>query len=1014
LEDERLSLSIQLFGTDASEKVVGKARAGIYHDSGVTTLSAERLRRFFVKTDAGYQIAREVRDMCIFACHNLGNDPPLSHMDLISCRNLLIYFGPALQQRVIDRLAYALQPTGCLLLGSSESTGRLTELFDALDEEHKIYCRNPTVPARASEFITSLVSEPHISVAVPELFEHDVAKSAVHTLVDRMLLSRYGPSGVVVNKDLRIIEFRGEVDRFIRTPSGTPNLELLAVVREDLAVHLRAAIEEAHDRKTTVRLDEIQVRRDRAFYFVRITIIPVAVPSSDAHTVILFEDLADTTSRALKRVEMVSPSAGADVAVFENPQRHIEHLEHELAASREYLQSIIEELRSTNEEAQSVNEELQSTNEELQTTKEELQASNEELNTINAEMKSRNVQLGESNDDLTNLLSSINTPIIMVDNDLRIRRFTPAAEKVLHLIPADVGRPISDIKPRINVPDLDSILTRVLDSLAGHEQEVQDSDGRGYLMRVRPYRTANNRIEGAVLILVDISDLKSSEARYRQLFESAHDGIIIVDVVTGEIADLNPHTEQLLGYSREEMIGQKLWETDALREDPGIRAALEQIRDQGVVRLSEITLTTKDGREIQTELVGNVYTEGNRRAIQLNIRDLTERRKFERELQHTQKLESLGLLAGGVAHDFNNLLTGILGNASLVYAETASDNPLRPPLREIVRASERAADLTRQLLAYAGKGRFVVEAIRLSDLISEILMLVRASISKNVELKVDLTPGLPSIEADVAQIQQLIMNLVINGAEAIGEGEPGTVEIRTASRQLSAQDARENFGFEALVPGTYVTLEIKDTGSGMDEATKAKIFDPFFTTKFTGRGLGLAAALGIVKTLHGAIRVYSIPSRGTSFHVFFPATSTEVVSRTRRPPKRMRGSGTVLVIDDENTIRQFARAVLQRNGFEVLVAENGQVGLDLFRSNQDRIALIVLDLTMPVMGGEQAFDQLRAIRGDVPVLLSSGHDERDAAIRFAGKDFAGFLQKPYDVNRLVEVVSSALGLRTEE
>ncbi len=257
-----------------------------------------------------------------------------------------------------------------------------------------------------------------------------------------------------------------------------------------------------------------------------------------------------------------------------------------------------------------------------------------------------------------------------------------------------------------------------------------------------------------------------------------------------------------------------------MRENAGIRTALDQIRDQGAVRFSDLSFKTKDGRGIQTELIGNVYSEGKRRAIQLNIRDLTERRKFERELQDTQKLESLGLLAGGVAHDFNNLLTGILGNASLVYSEIG-DNPLRPRLREIVSASERAADLTRQLLAYAGKGRFVVEPISLSDMIKEILVLVQTSIPKNVDLKVNLTPGLPPIEADVAQIQQLIMNLVINGAEAIGEGKPGTVEIRTELRELSVQDIRGNFAFEELVPGSYISLEIKDPLSGSHSGSQS-------------------------------------------------------------------------------------------------------------------------------------------------------------------------------------------------
>src|SRR5712691_1919509 len=583
LEAQSLSMSLQLFGTDASDRVVEKARAGIYNDSGLTTLSPERLRRFFVQTDAGYQISRNVRDMCIFSSHNLGKDPPLSHMDLISCRNLLIYFAPALQQKVIDTLAYALRPSGCLLLGPSETTGRLAELFDALDEEHKIYCRKPTIGARTLEFVTSLISEPNVSVEGPARIEHHSSKGGVQTFVDLMLLSRYGPSGVVVNKDLRIVEFRGEVDQFLRTPSGEANLDLLTVVRENLAVHLRAAIEDAHNRKTTVRLDEIQVRQNRAFHFVRITVIPVSIHSSDPYSVVLFENLADSTELALKRVATL-PTPPLPPAIFENPDRHIEHLEQELASSREYLQSIIEEMRSTNEEAQSANEELQTSNEELQTTKEELQASNEELNTVNAEMQSRNVQLGQANDDLTNLLSSISTPIVMVDNDLRIRRFTPTAEKMLHVVPADVGRHISDIKPRINVNDLAKILRRVLESLAVHEQEVQDADGRGYLMLGRPYRTADNRIDGVVLILVDISDLKRSLEAVRHardyaeaIVETVREPLVILDQNLA-VRTANRAFYKFLQIESQEISGRNLYEVaDKQLDLPQLRELLDRL-----------------------------------------------------------------------------------------------------------------------------------------------------------------------------------------------------------------------------------------------------------------------------------------------------------------------------------------------------------------------------------------------------------------------------------------------------
>jgi PAS domain S-box-containing protein len=543
------------------------------------------------------------------------------------------------------------------------------------------------------------------------------------------------------------------------------------------------------------------------------------------------------------------------------------------------------------------------------------------------------------------------------------------------------------------------------------EHEFQPAGFRTLLVNAR-------RLAAEGLILIAFDDIterkRAAEVRYRLLFESARDGIVIVDEGSGEILDVNPYAEQLFGYGRQELVGQRLWEIEAARDTPALRAALEQTRDQHAARFPDMIFKMKGGRAIQTEIIANVYDEGDRRAIQLNIRDLTERRKFERELQETQKLESLGLLAGGIAHDFNNLLSGVIVNADLVYGEMPVDDPLRTHLRAIIRASEQAAKLTQQLMAYAGKGRFFVERIHLSDLMRDILALVQTSIPRTVDVRLDLTPDLPLILADAGQMQQLVMNLIINAGEAIGFGNPGTVEVRTGYRELTAAEIRANFTSEALTPGSYVWLEVKDTGSGMDEATKAKIFDPFFTTKFTGRGLGLAAVSGILRALRGAIRVYSTPGHGTTFYVLFPAVAPEVSPKqVERAPKVRRGSGTILVIDDEDVTRQAARAALQKTGFEVLLAENGQAGVDLFREQSGRISLVILDLTMPVMGGEQAFDLLRAIQPKVPILLASGYDETDAVARTADKDFAGFLQKPFDVNRLTEAVASALELEEE-
>jgi signal transduction histidine kinase len=376
-----------------------------------------------------------------------------------------------------------------------------------------------------------------------------------------------------------------------------------------------------------------------------------------------------------------------------------------------------------------------------------------------------------------------------------------------------------------------------------------------------------------------------------------------------------------------------------------------------------------------------------------------ERKDLEEQLRQAQKLEGLGLLAGGVAHDFNNLLTGILGNASMVLELLSPPEPERSMLEDVIRASESAAELTRQLLAYAGKGKFVIQPVHMSELVREIGQLVRSSIPRQVELKMDLPADLPLIEADPSQMQQLVMNLVINAAEAIGD-KTGTVEVTTAVRHLKK------------APGVYVVLKVRDNGCGMEEATKARIFDPFFTTKFTGRGLGLAAAQGIVRSHTGSIRVTSRPGHGSTFEVCLPATERQAelwqATSVARSPSALSGAGVILVVDDEDLVRRAAKAALQSYGYTVVEAENGLEGVELFAQMQDSISLVLLDLTMPVMTGEETYRQLKAIRPDVPVIVSSGYDETEAARRFGGENVVDFIKKPYVAQKLGHMVQAAL------
>ena len=499
-------------------------------------------------------------------------------------------------------------------------------------------------------------------------------------------------------------------------------------------------------------------------------------------------------------------------------------------------------------------------------------------------------------------------------------------------------------------------------------------------------------------------------AHLAAIVESSDDAIIS-KTLDGIVLTWNAGAERLYGYLAAEAKGQPmsfLLPPDRPDEESEI---LERIKRGEPVEHYETARLRKDGRRIAVSLtISPIRDKENRITGASHIaRDITDRKRFEEKLLQTAKLESLGVLAGGVAHDFNNLLVGILGNASLALETLSSNNPARTMIREILAASERASLLTRQLLAYAGKGRFVVEPISLSGLVREISNLVQTSIPKTVQLRLELPENLPMIEGDAGQLHQLVMNLVINGAEAIGAEHNGTLLVTTGVQDVDDAYLKTTFTTVEIHPGKYVTLEVHDTGCGMDEGTIERIFDPFFTTKFTGRGLGLAAVQGIVRGHRGALKVYSTPGRGTTFKVLLPCADQSQVKSAHSPVEELlAGTGTILVIDDEPLVRRTSKSMLEHYGYTVVVAESGKEGVDLFNVIGDRVSVVLLDMTMPVMSGEETLRHLKASQPNVKVILSSGFNEVEAIQRFTGKGLAGFIQKPYSAVALAEKVKMVL------
>jgi PAS domain S-box-containing protein len=483
-------------------------------------------------------------------------------------------------------------------------------------------------------------------------------------------------------------------------------------------------------------------------------------------------------------------------------------------------------------------------------------------------------------------------------------------------------------------------------------------------------------------------------ARLRAIVESSGDAIISKNL-DGVVESWNRAAETIFGYSSQEMLGKNisvLLPEDRVTEELDI---VERIRHGRRVKHFETVRLRKDGTGIPVSLTISPVHDAAGVVVGAShiARDITEQKNMEAQLRQTQKLESLGVLAGGLAHDFNNLLTGIIGNASLAVEAIERPEAVRAHSQEILRASERAALLVRQMLAYAGKARYIVEPTDLSQQVTDIVELLRTSIPRSVDLKLQLERGLPPIDADRSQLQQLIMNLAINAAEATGE-QPGTVTIATSRRELDSE--------------TQVVLTVKDTGCGMDEATRAHMFDPFFTTKFTGRGLGLAAVLGIIRTHRGTIAVDTAPGAGTTIAVVLPASGAQPGAPAAEPETDLRGYGNILVVDDEDLVRKLAKFSLERLGYTTEVAANGKEALEMFTAHPAEFAAVLLDLTMPVMGGEELLGHLHEIRPEIPVVLSSGFNEAEAMRRFEDRHLAGFLQKPYTANALARKIKQAL------
>ena len=642
LGDRMSAYHIQLFGTDANERGIEKARAGIYQERVAQEVSPERLRRFFTKVDEGYRVSKTVRDLCVFAKQNVVEDPPFSHMNLVSCRNLLIYLGPELQRKVLPVLHYALRPSGFLFLGNAESAAGFPEFFVPVDKKLKIFVKKAVAGRLHYDFAANRYPrETGFTDRLPESRDTAVGVDRQQA-ADHIVLRSYAPPGLVINDNMEILQFRGAIGPYVEPAPGRASLHLLKIAKREFIAELRAAVNLAIKTNAPVKRKSVEFRRNGQSRSVNISVEPLGSANENRQYLVLFErtlPIAATSGKVAGKIRSGGRSAKTENVL----------LRRKLAEGEEHLRSLVEskeasdeEYQSANEEILSANEELQSTNEELETSKEELQSSNEELNTVNDELHNRNVELDRLNSDLKNLLVSTSLPVVMVDRGLRIRRLTTASAKILKIVPSDIGRPITDIRWDVDVPNLNELIVNVIETLTPIELEVQDKEERWYLLQIRPYRTTDDKIDGAVLVLSDINETKQASERMRksklfmeETLATVREPLVVLKQDLS-VVYINPSFLKTFQVSAEETEGKPLYRLgDEQWNIPKLRAVLEEVlsREAPVVDFEVEHDFPRLGKKIMLLNATKIEDGHNDESLMLlAIEDITDRRQAEKAL----------------------------------------------------------------------------------------------------------------------------------------------------------------------------------------------------------------------------------------------------------------------------------------------------------------------------------------------------------------------------------------------
>ncbi len=996
-DDSRLS-RVKLFASDTYAPCIQKASAGIYCAEEVKTIPSKYLEKYFIKKDDDlYQIVPVIRNKVIFSHHDITRDAPFTKLHFISCRNLLIYFNHEARVRALSTFHFSLKPGGLLFLGKSESVTPLENEFKTVNRKFNLYKRSEG---------SSAGSGLRFPVKGRNFFENSLKMMGRNaTLLNDprllrtydLLLEKYMPTGFLINDAKEVLHSFGKTAPYLQPKSGRVTLNILSMI----------------DYNISIALNDLFIKYDTDPVPVRCSIYT----TNGTEVIVCLEALNDkgidnpfflvTIEETERKAE--DSEKPLNINIDSSTKKRIMDLEQELFYTREYLQSTIEELESSNEELIASSEEIQSTNEELH-------SSNEELCAANRELQEKIDEIKRINSDLDNFIASTKIGTIFLDTEMNIRLFTPAAGQIFDLIHNDIGRPIKHINSRFSDIDISREIKDVMESGYFYENEIQSENGEFYLLRIHPYTDDTGKIDGSVVVFVNIdvlrkaeTALRRSEEKFRHVFENMASGAVFFEPCYNEnggiedfiYVDVNKSYEKIFGLKKEELLGKKLMSTFKELEPQWCDLYIE-VAENGDSKLCE-----RYHSPSRKHLFSTCFKpEKEQPYICVTHIDLTEQKKAQNELQHAEKMNAVGQLAGGVAHDFNNQLTGIMGYSSLIV-QNPQDERVVDYASKILRAAERSGDLTQKMLAFSRKANVVKKLLDVNDEIVEVVQLLKHSIDKRIKINLDLEDAPCVVNGDSGQLQNAILNLCLNARDAMKKG--GNLNIRTSF--ISLDKKSPILSRTGLPGGLYVKISVKDTGRGISDSVLSKIFEPFFTTRGEegGVGMGLAAVLGTVQSHKGTIDVKTEVGRGSEFTVYLPCEcSGEIVNDLSSVSFTTLESKNIMLVDDENIVRSILSEMLELHSCAVIPCCCGKDALEIYRKEHKKIDLVIMDMIMPDMNGLETFREMKKINPGIKSIILSGYSMNDDISEALKEGALAYIQKPVSIKLLVSALKKAL------